>query len=137
MGAVPKLLEVVQHCGEDPEPAVQALSALGSFAYGSEIGLRSLLESNALSVLSSQAVLGSKHPRVVEAACRALKQVYDTEGCPIYGPEALQALLRLLLLADASAQGADSDETERWTEAAEVRGGGRARLFSDRMHGTV
>lgn len=69
VGCVARLVEVLQTQvspatspstadDEKNEPIVQALVALGSFAYGSDVGLRAVLESNALNVILSDRILG-------------------------------------------------------------------------------
>jgi len=78
-GAVPKLAELL--LGEDDEELiVQAVTAIGSFACGSEQSCRAVTDGGALSPLARTLF----HPsiRVIEAGVRTLSTVFQSEMVP-------------------------------------------------------
>ncbi len=71
-GAVPRVLELLR-ADADPDLQREAVTVLGSFAYGSELGLRELIAQSGLPQLVG--LLGSGHPGLREAGLRSLKLV--------------------------------------------------------------
>jgi len=75
---VPLLLELVGS-SSDAELLVQAIATLGSLAYGVEDGVRAIIAANGVQAIVS--ALESSDQRVVVAAARSLKLLYQVGGC--------------------------------------------------------
>eukprot|EP01134_Creolimax_fragrantissima_P000071 CFRG0071T1 len=74
--AIPVLLDVLQNPNDTPECYVQAITALGSFAYGNEKTRHALVNECRRLVAALLGMLENKNNRVVEAAARTLKILY-------------------------------------------------------------
>lgn len=72
---VPLLLELVAGSSNDAELQIQAISTLGSLAYGVEDGVQAIVAANGVQTIVS--ALESGDQRVVVAAARSLKLLYQ------------------------------------------------------------
>lgn len=72
---VPLLLELVAGSSSDAELQIQAISTLGSLAYGVEDGVQAIVAANGVQTIVSALESGDQH--VVVAAARSLKLLYQ------------------------------------------------------------
>eukprot|EP00210_Caulerpa_lentillifera_P009151 g8725.t1 len=78
LGAVPKIVRILSQ-SQDQCLAVQAAAALGSFAYGNELGVDAIVKSGGISHLLK--TLLSENLKLVEAGLRSLKMIFQ-EAAP-------------------------------------------------------
>lgn len=79
LGAVSRVVELLASPDAECGVRIQCAQTVGSFAYGLDDGLKAVLESGGVTQLLQ--ALSSQDDRVVEAAVRALKMVYQVQGC--------------------------------------------------------
>ena len=78
LGAVARVVELLASPDAECGVRIQCAQTVGSFAYGLDDGLKAVLESGGVTQLLQ--ALSSLDERVVEAAVRALKMVYQVQG---------------------------------------------------------
>ena len=81
LGAVSRVVELLASPDAECGVRIQCAQTVGSFAYGLDDGLKAVLESGGVTQLLQ--ALSSLDDRVVEAAVRALKMVYQVRGCQL------------------------------------------------------
>lgn len=79
LGAVPRVVEILASESEIPL-LVQSAAAVGSFAYGIELGAKTVLDSGALPHLLR--MLCNEDDQVVEAGARSLKMIFQSSHAP-------------------------------------------------------
>ncbi|WIA40510.1 hypothetical protein OEZ86_013860 [Tetradesmus obliquus] len=94
-GLVPALLELLTS-SRDADLLVQAVAALGSLAYGVDDGVRAIVACNGVAGIVG--VLCSSNERVVAAAARSLKLLYQSPLAPRDALLQQPVLLRLVAL---------------------------------------
>ncbi|CAJ1971555.1 unnamed protein product [Sphenostylis stenocarpa] len=86
LGAVPVLAAVLADADADsasgPSLIVQSAAALGSFACGVDAGVRAVLDAGAFPHLSK--LLSASDDKVVDAAARSLRMIYQSKLAPKY-----------------------------------------------------
>lgn len=97
LGAVPRVVQLLASEGEPNSLKVQSAAAVGSFAYGVDDGLRAVVESGGVASLVK--ALYSTDEKVVEAAVRSLKMIYQSANVPtsnVLNSEGIERLVSLL-----------------------------------------
>ncbi|GMH43090.1 hypothetical protein BSKO_11012 [Bryopsis sp. KO-2023] len=102
LGAVPQVVKILS---SEKEGAllVQAAAALGSFAYGTEGGVRAVLDSEGVAQLLD--TLSNEDEKVIESGVRSLKMLLQsglTPRDPIFVEPALNRLVSLLSMQKTS-----------------------------------
>ncbi|KAK3280949.1 hypothetical protein CYMTET_11240 [Cymbomonas tetramitiformis] len=96
LGAVPRIVEILATDSSVPL-LVQSAAAVGSFACGTEEGVRAVLQSDVLSHMLK--ILSHKDDQVVQAVARSLKLIFNSTLAPranMFEQNALSQLLQLL-----------------------------------------
>ncbi|KAL1347518.1 hypothetical protein HN51_023587 [Arachis hypogaea] len=97
LGAVPAVAATLADFDSDPNLIVQSAAALGSFACGLDAGVRAVLDAGAFPHLIR--LLSASDDKVVDAAARSLRMIYQSKLAPKYDffkEENLEFLLLLL-----------------------------------------
>ncbi|KAK7301832.1 hypothetical protein RJT34_12708 [Clitoria ternatea] len=97
LGAVPKVAAALADSNSTPDLVVQSAAALGSFACGVDAGVRAVLDAGAFPHLIR--LLSAPDEKVVDAAARSLRMIYQSKLAPKYDffqEENMQFLLLLL-----------------------------------------
>ncbi|XP_068643588.1 uncharacterized protein [Aristolochia californica] len=82
LGAVPRVAAIVGDDDSDAFLLIQSAAALGSFACGVDIGVKTVLKSGAFPHLMR--ILSNQDEKVVDSSARALKMIFQSKLAPKY-----------------------------------------------------
>ncbi|KAG9449426.1 hypothetical protein H6P81_009391 [Aristolochia fimbriata] len=82
LGAVPRVAAIVGDDDSDAPLFVQSAAALGSFACGVDIGVKTVLKSGAFPHLIR--ILSNQDEKVVDASARSLRMIFQSKLAPKY-----------------------------------------------------